>query len=58
MKDETLCPVATTLSLIGGKYKGILMDAPHNRKFNEREHGIIRVKTWCEIYALIKNMTE
>lgn len=37
---------------------GILMDAPHNRKFNEREHGIIRVKTWCEIYALIKNMTE
>lgn len=45
-------------NLIGGKYKGILMDAPHNRKFNEREHGIIRVKTWREIYALIKNMTE
>ena len=45
-------------NLIGGKYKGILMDAPHNRKFNEREHGIIRVKTWREIYALIKSMTE
>lgn len=45
-------------NLIGGKYKGILMDAPHNRKFNEREHGIIRVKTWREIYALIKSMAE
>lgn len=45
-------------NLIGGKYKGILMDAPHNRKFKESEHGIIRVKTWREVYALIKSMTE
>lgn len=45
-------------NLIGGKYKGILMDAPHNRKFDEKKHGIIRVKTWREIYALIKSMTK
>lgn len=45
-------------NLIGGKYKGILMDAPHNRNFNECEFGITRVKTWEEIYTLIKSLTE
>lgn len=45
-------------NLVGGRYKGILMDAPHNKNFNEQEHGIIRVKTWSETYALIKDMTE
>lgn len=41
-------------NLIGGKYKGILMDAPHNRDFNEKKHDIIRAKTWEEIYNIIK----
>lgn len=45
-------------NLIGGKYKSILMDAPHNRNFNECEFGITRVKTWEEIYTLIKSLTE
>lgn len=45
-------------NLVGGRYKGILMDAPHNKNFNEQKHGIIRVKTWSEAYALIKDMTE
>lgn len=41
-------------NLLGGKYKGILMDAPHNRKFNEREYNIFRAKNWQEVYAYIK----
>lgn len=43
-------------NLVGGNYKGILMEAPHNKKFNEKEHDIIRVKTWDEIYDLINTM--
>lgn len=45
-------------NLIGGNYKKILMDAPHNRNFSEQEHGIVRVKNWREIYMLIKKMTD
>lgn len=45
-------------NLIGGKYKGILMDAPHNRDFNENEQQIIRVKSWEEIYELINRLTQ
>ncbi len=45
-------------NLIGGSYQGILMDAPHNRKFNEKEHDIIRVKSWDEIYNIIKRLTQ
>lgn len=41
-------------NMLGGKYKGILMDAPHNRKFNEREYNIFRAKNWQEVYAYIK----
>lgn len=42
-------------NLIGGCYKGILMDAPHNRWFNEKEHNIHRAKSWQEIYEIIKS---
>lgn len=45
-------------NLIGGKYKGILMDTPHNRQFDERAHGIMRAKNWSEVYSLIKEITE
>lgn len=39
-------------NLIGGTYKGILMDAQHNQWFNEKKYGILRVKNWYEIYLL------
>lgn len=45
-------------NLIGGAYKGILMDAPHNRNFDASKHNITRVKNWEEIYAFLKNVTE
>jgi 5'(3')-deoxyribonucleotidase len=43
-------------NLVGGKYKGILMDAPHNRNFNEKDHNIIRFESWKEIYDFISDM--
>lgn len=43
-------------NLVGGKYKGILMDAPHNRSFDEKEHNIVRFKSWKEIYGFINDM--
>lgn len=45
-------------NLVGGNYKGILMDAPHNWYFDEKEHGITRVKNWEEVYYLIKELTK
>lgn len=45
-------------NLVGGKYQGILMDAPHNRQFDAEANGICRVKNWKEVYALIKRLTE
>lgn len=45
-------------NLIDGRYRGILMDAPHNRNFNEHEHGIIRASTWKEVYEFIRDMTK
>lgn len=47
-----------THNLVGGSYKGILMDAPHNRNFDESKHDIIRVRNWREIYAYLKSITE
>lgn len=37
-------------NLIGTNGLKILVDAPHNHSFNEKEHYIRRVKTWSEIY--------
>lgn len=45
-------------NLVGGSYKGILMDAPHNWYFDEEEYGITRVKNWKEVYNLIKESTK
>lgn len=45
-------------NLEGGTYKGILMDACHNRKYDNEKHGIVRVHNWEEIYNLILNMQE
>ena len=40
-------------NLIGGTYRRLLFDAPYNRDFDEKTHGIVRVKNWQEIEAEI-----
>lgn len=40
-------------NLEGGDFIKILMDAPHNRKYDERAHGMTRVYSWEEIIKLI-----
>lgn len=45
-------------NLVGGEYFKILFDRPHNRKFKEQDHGVIRLKTWGEILTVIKNITD
>lgn len=42
-------------NLIGGEYDKVLMDAPHNRRFDEKPYGITRARSWEEIYEYIKN---
>lgn len=45
-------------NLIGGDYEKILVDAPYNRNFNDKEYGFYRVHNWKEIYEtvnIIKN---
>ena len=44
-------------NLVGGSYKKILMDAPHNQNFDEQKHNIFRAKNWREIYILVKKLT-
>ena len=43
-------------NLIGGSYKGILKDMPHNRDYNEKEDNqrIRRVKDLYKAYEIIK----
>lgn len=43
-------------NLIGGKYRGILMDAPHNRDFDEKSYDIVRAKNWEEVYETIQKI--
>ena len=40
-------------NLILGRYQGVLLDAPWNRKFNEQEYGIVRKYCWSQIYNYI-----
>lgn len=40
----------------GGEYKGILFDAPHNRSFDESTVGAVRVKTWPEALAAVRQI--
>lgn len=47
------------LNLIGGTYKSILMDASHNRDFDNRQHHIPRFYGWSEdLYEYIVNLYE
>ena len=41
-------------NLIGGGYKKILFDAPHNRTFDAEKNGMIRVYNWEEIEQVIE----
>lgn len=40
-------------NLMGGEYNPILMDAPHNKYFDNKKAGIPRVYNWKQIYSLI-----
>lgn len=45
-------------NMVGGTYKKILVDAPYNRKYDEREAGAVRVRNWAEIEAAIERIEE
>lgn len=45
-------------NLLGGDYRKILIDAPHNRSFNAEENDMIRVRTWSEVYEAIKKIAD
>ena len=45
-------------NLINGRYKGILMEAQHNKNFNIQGYGITRAKNWREIYTYISKATK
>ena len=45
-------------NLVGGDYVKILVDAPYNRSFNEKECGMHRAKNWAEIYELINTLSK
>lgn len=43
-------------NLVGGAYRKILMNAPHNRGFDAAAHGIVRVGGWAEVYEIISRI--
>lgn len=43
-------------NLIGGRYEKLLYHQPNNASFNEREHGIVRVFSWKEVYQQVSAM--
>lgn len=45
-------------NLVGGSYEKLLMDAPHNRKFNAEANGITRVMNWGEAYTKICELSQ
>ena len=42
-------------NLLGGSYRKFLFNQPNNLLFDEREHDIIRVYSWKEIYERISS---
>lgn len=44
-------------NLEGGEYKGILMDAPYNAKYEAEKNGFIRVHNWTEIYTVVNEIS-
>jgi len=45
-------------NLVGGSYRKVLFDRPHNHKFNEKEAGIKRVFTLEEAYWEVRKLAE
>ena len=43
-------------NLVDGEYRKILVDAPYNRQFDEKAHGMIRVFSWEEIERAIEDI--
>ena len=43
-------------NLIGGAYKKILFDAPHNRDFDAEANGMVRVHDWAEVERVIEKL--
>lgn len=41
-------------NLVDGDYMKLLFDRPHNRSFDARANGVIRVETWEEIYEAVQ----
>lgn len=45
-------------NLIGGSYRKILFDRPHNRNFNESLYGIVRAKDWDDVYIHLQKILD
>ena len=45
-------------NLVGGSYYGLLMSAPHNRKFDANRSGMLRVNSWEEAYKAVSDLSE
>lgn len=45
-------------NLVGGTYKPILFNAPHNQELNAEKYGMIRVNSWEEVYQAIKDIED
>jgi 5'(3')-deoxyribonucleotidase len=45
-------------NLEGGDYRKILFTAPHNRSYDARANGMIRVDTWEEAVRVIDGWTK
>lgn len=41
---------------IGGDYLKLLYTAPHNRAYDAEGHGMTRVNSWKEVYAIISTL--
>ncbi len=45
-------------NLTGGSYRKILFSQPHNRNFDEKSVGAVRVHNWDEAYAEIQKIVK
>lgn len=45
-------------NLIGGEYRKILYDAPHNQGLDAEGNGMIRVRNWDEIETVIRKWSK
>lgn len=43
---------------IGGDYHNVLMDAPHNKRYDAETNGFIRVHSWREVYREVNRLAK